>query len=208
MAERSIQLTEEALIGQGCHKKVYAGPKEPDKCAKIIYNADGQKDIERELGYRRYRQRKNMSMELVPEYYGTVDTNLGCGYLYERIIDCDGTPSATLRDCVRNIDALRKHLDNIISILLWLRQKILDDELITMGITDENILFKKKSPNKCRVYLISDLGTSDFIPITRLHYFAVKKIKRKWQRLIEELQHEVASDNRPYLTAIIKAISY
>ena len=203
-----IQLTAESFIGQGCHKKVYAVPGEPDKCIKIIYNADGQKDIDRELKYRDYRRAHNMSMDLIPKYYGTVDTNFGRGYLYERIVDADGQPSVSLRDCVRCTSILCRHLDSITLKLLKLRQRILEDELVTMGITDENILFRKNNSDEYRTYLISDLGTADFIPITKLHYFAVKKIRRKWQRLVEELNREITPENEKLLTTLITAISY
>ncbi len=203
-----IELDESLLIGQGCHKKVYAVPQEPDKCVKIIYNADGQKDIKRELSYRSYRRAHNMPMDLVPKYYGTVETNLGRGYLYERITDADGKPSVTLRDCVRDTAILSRYLEDITAKLLELRRRIMDENWITMGITDENIIFRKEASNEYRVCLISDLGTADFIPVTRIRWFAVKKIRRKWQRLVEDLQREINDEQEKYLTALIKAIRY
>ena len=185
-----LVLNEELLLGQGCHKKVYLHPQTANKCVKVIYNELGMKDITRELNYRKYRDDNNMPTTVIPQYFGEITTNLGKGYVFERICDYDGKTSLSLRDYVLNPEMMKANFADLVVLLQKLKRQIMADNLVTMGVTDENILVCRISPTAKRLYLITDLGTSDFIPITKIRFFAKKKIKRKWARLIQEISGE------------------
>ncbi|MCR4877359.1 MAG: PhoP regulatory network YrbL family protein, partial [Clostridiales bacterium] len=88
--KETVYLTEELLIGKGGRKDVYINPKNPAQCIKI--NARDAGDHRVEMNYRRSREIRNLPPSgLMVSYFGSVETNLGTGYVFERIVDYDGT---------------------------------------------------------------------------------------------------------------------
>lgn len=92
-----LKLTEDLFIGRGAHKAVYRHPYNTDLCVKLIYS-EPDVDLERELHYRKIRNKRGQASVLLPEYCGTVVTDQGTGYIFERVCDYDGTNSITLKD--------------------------------------------------------------------------------------------------------------
>lgn len=96
-----VILDEKLLLGQGAHKKCYIHPDNSSLCVKVLFQ-EPDTDMDRELAYRKSRQRRNLKSKLLPMYLGTIDTNLGTGYVYERVCDFDGTNSLTLDDFIKH----------------------------------------------------------------------------------------------------------
>lgn len=91
-------LSDKALLGTGRHRKCYVHPDNKNLCVKIIYNYDdgGEKEIRRELSYLNHLNKTLSDWSCIPRYYGTVETDLGVGYLYDLVRDFDGKFSENL----------------------------------------------------------------------------------------------------------------
>lgn len=98
--DKQLILTEADLLGQGAHKKVYRHPEDPARCVKICFKEDDE-DIRRELDYR-HRCKRTYYSQMLPKYCGTVETNLGTGYVFELVRDFDGQMSRTLQTYLEN----------------------------------------------------------------------------------------------------------
>lgn len=183
--ETMLKLDEKDFVGKGCHKLTYLHPKDKTKCIKIIYNSEGNIDIRRELRYRAHRQEKGLTSTILPAYYGEVETDKGHGYIFEHLCDYDGNTSLTLMDYIDNLDAFEQDLDQLIVLMLELKEHLFADKIISMGITPENIVIQKNSPTEKRIYLITDLGVSELIPfVLWFDFLGMKKIQRKYNKMV------------------------
>ena len=135
-----IELKEALFYGNGRHKRCYLHPHNDARCIKMAYSADGQKDLDREIKYLKVLKNKGKNYDVLPKYFGTVETNLGTGYIYELIADDGGTKSLTLEDYLHNETLLRNNLQMIITELNKLKNALIDNEIITMDIFPENII--------------------------------------------------------------------
>lgn len=100
MCTTTIQLseTDDSLIGKGRHRLCFAHPYDKERCVKIVHSqaTGGSKELERELKYYHYLSTYLRDWRGIPRYYGTISTNLGTGYVYDRIVDYDGQTSLTM----------------------------------------------------------------------------------------------------------------
>lgn len=93
--------SDELVIGVGAHRACYIHPEDHQKCIKVIYSQNdpiASKEIKRELAYYKHLNSYLKDWRGLTRYYGTVETNLGTGYVYDRIVDFDGKISQTIRD--------------------------------------------------------------------------------------------------------------
>ena len=189
-----LVLSDTAFLGKGCHKNVYVDPEDATKCIKIPYSFEGQHDIDRELSYRSYRDKHNQSTPIIAKYYGTVATDLGTGYVFDRICDYDGHISTTLRDYTEDLERFEKDLPEIIPLMLYLKKHLFEDTVISMNITSENIIFQQVSPTEKHIFLLSDLGVSEFIPLVLCsRSLATAKIQRRWDKMLQRFAEHQAS---------------
>ena len=135
MFQLSSNHSDESVIGVGAHRDCYIHPEDPAKCIKVIYNSSGTalKEIKRELSYYRFLNSYLNDWSGITRYYGTVETNLGTGYVYDRIVDFDGKPSQTISERYK-IEELKdnwKELDEIIS---KLKKYMWDNRIITTAL--------------------------------------------------------------------------
>jgi hypothetical protein len=148
----------------------------------------GQTDLQREINYLKILNKRNKDYSILPRYYGTVATNLGTGYVFELIKDFDGKKSLTLEDVLRN-NTLFINLFNTIKILLIsLKDTLLKNEIITMGIFPENIILQRTSASDFRIRIVNDMGSGVLIPLEyHFSYFAKTKVLRRWNEFIQTL---------------------
>lgn len=182
-----LQLNPNDLLGVGCHKKCYRHPADKDKCVEIVYTKEGLKDIKREKRYRRYMaQHPEFDYSMLPVFYGECETNMGHGYIYERIVQPDGSVCPTFRDYFQHPERLQNEFDLLVSKMKQLKQDMLTNEIITMNITEENIAVQTYG-NDIRIRLLSDLGSSFFLPIDyEFRSMRLRRVERHWQKMCDK----------------------
>lgn len=121
---------------------------------------------------------------MIPRFYGEVETNLGIGSVFDLILDPDGTPSQTLGYYLSTDQQRELYIDSLSNSLHSLKEYLLRQRIITMTLKPKNILCQKRPSLRFRLFLVDNMGNSDFISICNYsRYFAEKKIRRKWKRL-------------------------
>jgi hypothetical protein len=101
MPNNGIVLLDESLVlGKGRNKVVYIHPDNPERCIKI--NNEGTAfDHLYEMRYRKTRELLHLPpSSLLTKYYGTVKTNYGDGFVFERVCDYDGITSKTIGELI------------------------------------------------------------------------------------------------------------
>lgn len=177
-----IKLTEDLYLGEGKHKTVYAHPEDKRLCIKILHRADDY-DWAREMRYRRALGARADSMTLLTKYYGSVATDKGAGYLFERVLDYDGAQCVTLLSMIENRDALLE------GILTDFKRAYFSEELILAGVDADNYLVQRVDKSARRVRVIDNIGMSATLPLA--YYFGIirrKRCRKYWQRFMEQLK--------------------
>ena len=189
-----IQLDDSLLYGQGSHKKCFLHPHNKNLCIKIAYNEGGQKDLIREINYIDVLKRRHKDYSILPKYFGKVNTNLGTGYVFEIIRDYNNSRTQTLEDFITDLNLFSQNYSLIVRLLKELKEKLYKNEIITMVLFPENILFQKTDENTYRVRIVNDMGSAVLIPLEyHFKYFAHTKILRRWKMFLEVLRNKYAS---------------
>ena len=184
-----IVLNEEAVIGMGGHKKVYVDPRDDRRCIKILFDAHDV-DWQRELKYREARKRRGMVSRLLPEYYGQVDTNLGTGYVFERIVDYDGKNSRDLRRIMVEIEKSPNYDLIEFGMSAFLRS-MLAERIITTNVEYENFLVQMVTEVHAKMRVVDNVGTHSTFPlIFYVDDFARCHVKRYFLRLLEDMARD------------------
>lgn len=190
MAGEVIHLDESLFLGAGKHKKCWRHPSDAKVCVKLAYNEEGEeKDLPRELRYRRLLESRKGDYSVLPAYYGTAETDQGTGYLFEMIEDYDGATCRNLRDYFKDEERFERDYPVLVRELLVLKKAFFENEIITMNLSGENIFFQRTAPDApVRVRFIGDLGSPVALP---LEYYcrplARAKVKRHWENFLKYL---------------------
>ena len=184
-----IQLDDSLLYGQGSHKKCFLHPHNKNLCIKIAYNEGGQKDLIREINYIDVLKRRHKDYSILPKYFGKVNTNLGTGHVFEIIRDYNNGRTQTLEDFITDLNLFSQNYSLIVRLLKELKEKLYKNEIITMVLFPENILFQKTDENTYRVRIVNDMGSAVLIPLEyHFKYFAHTKILRRWKMFLDVLR--------------------
>lgn len=169
-------------------------PHNKNLCIKIAYNEGGQKDLIREINYIDVLKRRHKDYSILPKYFGKVNTNLGTGYVFEIIRDYNNGRTQTLEDFITDLNLFSQNYSLIVRLLKELKEKLYKNEIITMVLFPENILFQKTDENTYRVRIVNDMGSAVLIPLEyHFKYFAHTKILRRWKMFLEVLRNKYAS---------------
>ena len=93
-----VVLNEKQFIGKGSERACYIDPRDENKVIKVVHvtiSLNNQNELD--YIYMKYLIKKNSDLSLLPRCYGYVDTNLGQGLIFDRIIDFDLEPSKSFR---------------------------------------------------------------------------------------------------------------
>lgn len=184
-----LEIDETLLIGNGRHKRVYLHPHTTTQCIKIAYKLPDP-DIDRELKYRNLRNKNNNPATMLPNYYGTVPTTLGKGYVFERICDYDGNTSQTMYQFIESHPFTDEHIKTVQAMLLQFKELYFTEKILTYDMNPVNYLVQKLSPTKLTIKCIDDIGSSVLIPLELyICYFHDAKVQRYWKKLIVKLKN-------------------
>ena len=190
----TIQLTDEQFIAKGSHKQCFRHPQNKRQCIKVPYNKAGETDLNREIYYLTHilKQRGPQS-GILPAYYGTVQTNLGTGHVFELVCDFDGKIATSIETLLNAPGCTPAQIAQIHDALLHLRDQMLQYRVIAMSMYPENILYQRLDEKNFRLVLINDMGSASALPLDYvLAPMARAKIKRYWNRFIQNsLPHHV-----------------
>ena len=79
----------------------------------------------------------------------------------------------------------KQNFDLTVKMVQALKSKLFDNEIITMGLFPENVIFQKISANEHKVRIVNDMGSGVLIPLEyHFHHFAKKKVARRWEQFI------------------------
>ncbi len=185
-----LTLASSSLIGRGLRRECYFHPEDENKCIKIVVAGD-HKETVREQSYYRLLEKRNISWKMLARFYGNIETNRGEGAVFELIRDHTGEVSKTLEQYFSANNETDLNYQDLSRALPLLKQYLLKWKIVTMSLKPQNIVYQKIHPTQGKLVVIDNIGNSDFIPICNyLDSFAIRKIRRKWQRFEDSLSKD------------------
>ena len=187
------QLTPFAVGGT---RLCYVHPDDSNKCIKVLREdriprtrrqlTKGIKklrpvkhwdDQQKELtAYRQLLERDSPALwQHIPEFFGSVVTDLGLGVVTRIFRNFDGNfPRNLEQEIPHGIDDSLK--TGIAEFKSWLRQEL----VITRDLLPHNIIVVRDSSKHSRLVIVDGLGNSEWIPVSSwFRSFARRKIERK-----------------------------
>ncbi len=185
--DHTIVLDETLLIGEGDRRYCYEFPDQPEYCIKVPKSTKNSRiQQQREIKYYRKLANREVPLERITRYHGTIDSNLGTGYVYDAVRDHNGEVSKKMIDYLRE-DRL-SHADHFQQLEI-LETYLFDQQVIIYDVNPWNIVYKDSGNGLIEPFLIDGVGDVVAIPILNLSETLVKrKIKRRWLRMINYLQ--------------------
>lgn len=182
-----ITLKASDMFGKGLHRECFPHPDNNDLCIKVVTFGD-QKETEREQGYYKLLEKRNIDWDMLPRFHGNVTTNMGPGAVFELIRDHDGQISKTLRSYLADKSYVDENRVFLLKALEDLKAYLLRNNIITMTIKSKNILYQLQPDNTGKLYIVDNIGNPEIIPYcSYIPFFGNKKIHRKWNRFFKKL---------------------
>lgn len=189
-----LKLDKSDFVGKGLHRECYRHPENNVLCVKVVV-AGNDDETRREKKYYRHLEKRNISWEMIPEYHGDVETNLGTGSVFDLIVDHDGAVAKTLEYYLTSNKKTEARTAELKQALVSLKEYLLAHRIITMTLKPKNIVFPLVDAVEPRLVVIDNIGNSDFIPVCNYSdFFARKKILRKWQKFEESMLNDYPSN--------------
>ena len=199
-----LEIKEELFIGAGGHNATYIHPIDKTKCIKIPHTPDDG-DVKKEMRYRRMCAKKLEKSRLVTEFFGTIETNLGIGYVFERVLDYNGKTSRDLKDFLPKTAPDTQTLQRIWTILLNFKSDFLRENIAIVDTDITNFMVQEPAPGTFRVRIVDNIGTPVLIPLVYWFEFAAAwKARRYWNKIVDYMAENYPETVPPELVAQLK----
>lgn len=187
-------LTESLLIAKGGERDCYIHPNDESKVIKIVHKKEEHNNQNKlEYLYMNYlKKRKNIDLSQITNCYGYVNTNLGEGLVFDRVLDNDGTPSKSFRYYLAN---KLIPLDEQKELIAELKEYLEKNLILFVDTSLTNIFCPKISENRYKLVIVDGLGakrTGIKFTLYKISKIYTKyKIKRQWDKFMKMYEKDV-----------------
>jgi len=184
-----IKLEKTDYIASGLYCHCYQHPANEVQCIKVPSDhKKATKRLKADLSYYKKLHAKQTDMQYIADYFGTTNTSLGTGYIYQCIKDYDGTISKTL---LSHLEENTKESKEIFPQLQALGDYLIENQILISDIHSKNILVQKLSHNETKLIIVDGIGDHVFIKIFNMFKSGrKKKITRRWNKYITQLPQQ------------------
>lgn len=196
MFEQTLELRALKPFAIGGTRRCYIHPNDSDLCVKVL-REDRTPEVRKSQtqGFKQHLPLRNfddqwkeqcayealmpkasqVTWKHVPEYFGTVDTDMGLGIVTRVFRNHDGSYPLTLEHLVPKgiTDSLKGALQEFKT---WLRTEL----FLSRHLLPHNIIVVETEPSIYTLVIVDGIGNSEMIPISSwFDFFAKRKIERK-----------------------------
>jgi len=188
-----VFLTEKQFLGKGSERACYLDPRDDKKVIKVIHvSKSTNRQNELDFIYMNDLLKKNCDISSIAKCHGYVDTIIGKGLIFDRILDFDLTPSKSFRYYIAmkliSIDEQKK-------LLIALKKYLEKNEILFVDTCLTNVFCQKVSPNQFKLIIIDGLGAKrmglKFWLYRNFSLYVKYKMKRQWSKLMKIYNDDV-----------------
>lgn len=186
MSEK-IVLKDKHLLAKGGDRVCYIHPHDSSKLIKIPYSTQGEQNQQNKLDFIYFNHLKKNKKDLskIAKCYDFVETNLGKGLVFDRVMDYDNTPSKSFR-------YLTAHklieIEEQTKLLKDLKNYLESNKILFHDNSMTNIFYKKLSKDKSTLIIVDGLGAKrlgiKFWLYRNIPFYRDYKIKKQWNKLM------------------------
>jgi len=185
-----IELKPEAMVGKGLHRECYIHPDNPNRCIKVVV-LRGEEETRREQAYYKFLQKRQITWEMLPQFYGVEPTSMGPGAVFDLVRDSDGEVGKTFEHYFESSELTEQNLQGLLTSLQALKVYLFSQNIITMSIKPKNIIYQRRDEQTGTAVIIDNIGNSDALPLASYcHRLGKIKMTRKWAKFIRLLQKD------------------
>lgn len=186
-----IELREKFLIGEGGERLVYVHPNDSKKVIKILKPNLNKHNFQNDLEFKYYSFliKRNKDFSNITKCFGYIDTNLGKGLVFERVIDYDGKDSKYFKYY------LKKHFfteDQEKSLLNNLKNFLENNQILFIDCNTQNVFCKRISEDKYTLIIYDGLGSRrDNMKLSlymKSKLYTKYKIKKQWKLFLRNCE--------------------
>ena len=187
-----LLLVDSLYLGKGRERKCFIHPLDEKKVIKIVYREDQKlNQNEMEYEYIKFLHKKNINFLHLTNCYGSIETNLGIGYIFDRVVNYDGKTPKSFKYLVMNhILEEKKELE----LIEELKKYIFENNILFVDIALSNILCQEYEKNKYRLILTDGIGGKRKGLKSKLYYysklFTKYKVKKQWKKFLKRYEFE------------------
>ena len=185
-----IYLDSSLLIGTGSNRACYRHPDDENKCIKVTLQGKLPRRHQnpREFKYYRLLEKRGIDWEQIARCYGWVETNLGMGLVFRRVIAHDGSSLPNLQQACEQGWVERDHLFNE---LQSLKNWLMKHAIIVSDLKLENMIYVPHNEPGRRIVLVDGVNNRNAIKLANyLFPLARSKMRRVWDRFSRRLLNE------------------
>ncbi|WP_164970015.1 YrbL family protein [Arcobacter sp. CECT 8983] len=180
-----INLNKKNYLGKGRERACYLHPEDDSKVVKVVYKPlENLNQNELEYEYLKYLEKKDIPFSHLSKCYGKVHTNLGEGYIFERIKDYNGETSTSFKNVVMN-GLLSSKLE--IELLNELKKYLHENSIIFVDVALSNVFCQKISEDNYKLVLTDGIGGKRMGLKSKLYLYSKLFTKYKVKKQLKKL---------------------
>lgn len=186
-----IELSKNFLLGEGGERFVYIHPEDNSKVIKVLKPELKKHNFQNELEFKYYTflYKKRIDFSHIVKCFGDIDTNLGKGLIFERVVDFDGQDSKYFKYYLKqNIFTQIQEEELLSELKIFLE----NNEILFIDCNTQNVFCKRVSVDKYTLVIYDGLGARrDNIKLKLymgIRLYTKYKIKKQWKLFIKNCQ--------------------
>lgn len=189
----TVTLNEELLIAKGGERACYIDPRDNTKVIKVLYSKEEHNNQNKlEHIYMNYLIKNKKDLSLITNCYGYVNTNLGEGLVFDRVLDFDLTPSKSFRYYIAQKLISMKEQEEL---LKDLKEYLEQNGILFIDTSLTNIFCQKVNAKKYKLIIVDGLGAKrmglKFWLYRHCSIYTKYKIRRQWAKLIKMYDKDI-----------------
>lgn len=181
-------LTDDLYLGKGRERAGYLHPNDEAKILKIVHSPlENLNQNELEYDYIKFLEKKHIPLTHLCKCYGSIKTNLGKAYIFDRVKDYNGKTSISFKDIVLK-NTLSKDIE--LELISELKKYIFKYNILFIDIALSNILCQEIEKRKYKLILTDGIGGKRPGLKTKLYQhsklFTKYKVIKQWDKFIDK----------------------
>ncbi|AXX87632.1 YrbL family protein [Malaciobacter marinus] len=181
-----VNLKKDYYLGKGRERACYLHPFDDSKVIKIVYKPfENLNQNKLEYDYLNFLTKRSVSFSHLSKCYGKIKTNLGEGYIFQRIKDYNGKTSLSFKNVVMN-GLLTKQQE--MELLKELKEYLLKNNIIFIDVALSNIFCQEFSQNNFKLILTDGIGGKRTGIKSKLYLYSKLYTRYKVKKQLKKLE--------------------